>query len=317
MLPNIFSKLGSLSRNLKPIFQIRLREHVQCNLPFNSFYTIIFRTKFNISHVDSSPSNTEFSSYISRVRRAVGAELNKETSQHNGCHRMCFRPQALQSYFNPVRKNIKFGLVLTTSAQTTHQWAAWPTFSLTTHTSGALMELFQTYFIKIFYFLANHIQLSIQRVKLLYPILCHKMETAGTPRKGQKYLQSGVFSSLIVHERVGAGWEGWDDLTRISFILYLLTHALLCAISVRPDQASVSVAHNDQKDKFFISQSAGWSRFKAGLYLRADLVKYSSQVIFFCVWVLNCVMQSEHKLYCSSLSISQSRNHGRKRNFLS
>ena len=154
MLPNIFSKLGSLSRNLKPIFQIRLREHVQCNLPFNSFYTIIFRTKFNISHVDFSPSNTELSSYISRVRRAVGGELSKETSQNNGCHRMCFRPQALQSYFNPVRKNIKFGLVLTTSEQTTYKPSpAWPaTFSFTTLTSGAWIT-------NIFLKLKSHISL--------------------------------------------------------------------------------------------------------------------------------------------------------------
>ena len=66
--------------------------------------------------------------------------------------------------------------------------------------------------------------------------------------KGQKYLKSEVFSFLIVPAGGGGRWEGGGgrfDLTRISFILYLLTHALLCAISVRPDQASVSVAHND------------------------------------------------------------------------
>ena len=216
---------------------------------------------------------------------------------------VCSQPRALLTYFNPVRKNIKFVLDLTRHSsessplpprnrqQTPCCCLAGTTFSFTTLTSAAGIKLFLTAE-------KSHISLITLNFPntewnhcILFCVIKWKILTCHARVKSTSSLEFSVFPLCLV---------GFD-LRRISFILYLVTHALqswspLCAISVSSDQSRLPLAEDVEE----------WRR--EGLPQPPQSVS-SGRVL--------SVMQTEHKLYCSSLSISQSRNHGRKRNFLS
>ena len=142
---------------------------------------------------------------------------------------VCSQPRALLTYFNPVRKNIKFVLDLTRHSsessplpprnrqQTPCCCLAGTTFSFTALTSAGI-KLFLTAE-------KSHISLITLNFPntqwnhcILFCVIKWKILTCHAS-EGQKYLKSGVFSFPIVPGgRRGEGGGTWPDKDKFHFL---------------------------------------------------------------------------------------------------